>query len=129
MKTLLAAEGPSRECELVEAALGSRTFAERTALVNELLGDWAAAIDWGVRIPLTAARLSVLGPLSTVFFVLAFGGAATFDIVPIIAWGGAGVLASLAAGREADRVVAETRRGIDGWVERVLGAAGDPGSR
>src|SRR6476660_8569096 len=70
MRDLLLTEG-GWEGELLQDVLGARDAVERTALVNERLGDVAASLGWGARIPTVAARLSVMGPLCFVFFSLA----------------------------------------------------------
>jgi hypothetical protein len=116
-------EGETWESELVRAALEALSPAERTALVNEQLGDVESALGWGNRIPVAAARLAALGPMSVLFFALAEGSVEIGDVIPLIAWGGAGVVGSLAIGREADRSAGEMRKGIDVWVSRVLDAA------
>jgi hypothetical protein len=128
MRDLLLAEGTNWEGELVADALSAKNEAERTALVNEHLGDVASDLGWGARIPVAAARMSAMAALCILFVSLALsigGGAApaVTDIVSIIGWGGAGVLGALATGREADRVASEIRRGVDTWVARVLDAA------
>lgn len=115
--------GETWESELVRAALEARSPAERTALLNEQLGDVESALAWGSRIPVAAARLSALGPMSVLFFALAEGGMGMADIVTLIAWGGAGVIGALFVGREADHNAREMRKGIDAWVTRVLEAA------
>jgi hypothetical protein len=120
---MIEQEGETWESELVRAALDARSPAERTAFVNEQLGDVESALGWGSRIPVVAARLSALGPMSLLFFGLAEGSMQMADVVPLIAWGGAGVIGALAVGREADRSAGETRKGIDAWVTRVLDAA------
>jgi hypothetical protein len=116
-------EGETWESELLRAALDARSPAERTALVNEQLGDVESALAWGRRIPVDAARLSALGPMSILFFALAQGNIQMTDVIPLIAWGGAGVIGALAVGREADRRAGDLRKGIDAWVTRVLDAA------
>jgi hypothetical protein len=116
-------EGETWESELVRAALDARSLAERTALVNEQLGDVESELTWGSRIPVAAARLSALGPMTILFFALGEGGMQMVDIFPLVAWGGAGVIGALAVGREADRSAGEMRKGIDAWVTRVLDAA------
>src|SRR5438105_4965670 len=128
MRDLLLAERSGWEGELVAEAVAARTAGERTALVNEHLGDVASDLGWGARIPPVAARLSAMGALCILFFGLAVGGAISLaDIVSILGWGGAGVVGALATGREADRVAAETRRNVDSWVARVLDAATNAG--
>ena len=129
MRDVLFVEGASWEGDLVVAALEGRNVAERTALVNERLGDVASELGWGSRVPIVAARLSAMGALFILFFALATGKAgADFgfaDIVAILGWGAAGVVGAMATGREADRVAAEIRRGVDAWVTRVLDAANE----
>ena len=120
---MLGESGASWESELVRVVLEARSPAERTALVNEQLGEVESELRWGSRIPAVAARLSAVGPLCVLFFVLATGGVELGDIIPVIAWGGAGVVGALAVGREADRVATDVRKGIDTWVGRVLDAA------
>jgi hypothetical protein len=115
--------GETWESELVRVALEAKSPAERTALVNEQLGDVESALAWGSRIPLAAARLSALGPMSVLFFALAKGSIGMADVVTLIAWGGAGVIGALFVGREADHSAGEMRKGIDAWVTRVLEAA------
>jgi hypothetical protein len=132
MRDLLVSEGGKWEGELLSEALDANSADARTALVNERLGDVAADLGWGERIPVVAARLSAMGALCILFFALAFGGAgavALADMVSIIAWGGAGVVGALATGREADRVASEIRRGVDTWVARVLDAAAGAAQR
>ena len=116
-------EGETWESELVRAALEARSPAERTALVNEQLGDVESALAWGIRIPVAAARLSALGPMAILFFALAKGGMQMGDVMPLVAWGGAGVIGALAVGRQADQSAGAMRKGIDAWVTRVLDAA------
>ena len=116
-------EGETWESELVRAALQARSPAERTALVNELLRDVESALAWGSRIPVAAARLSALGPMSVLFFALAEGSMQMVDVLPLVAWAGAGVIGALFVGREADQSAGEMRKGIDVWVTRVLDAA------
>jgi len=116
-------EGETWESEFLRAALDARSPAERTALVNEQLGDIESALAWGSRIPVAAARLSALGPMSVLFFALANGSMQMLDVLPLVAWGGAGVIGALAVGREADQSAGEMRKGIDAWVTRVLDAA------
>jgi hypothetical protein len=123
MRELVRREGASWEGEVLDAALDARSDAERVARVDELVGDAGAALDWGARIPVGAARLSALGSLAVLFFGLAHGEFGLVQILPPLAWGGTGVAGALAAGREADRIAAETRRMIDAWIERVLHAA------
>jgi hypothetical protein len=120
---MIEQEGETWESELVRAALDAHSPAERTALVNEQLSEVETALAWGSRIPVAAARLSALGPMSVLFFSIARGAITIADVVPVIAWGGAGVVAALALGREADRSAGELRKGIDVWVTRVLDAA------
>jgi len=116
-------EGETWESELLRAALDARSPAERTALVNEQLADVETALAWGSRIPVAAARLSALGPMSVLFFALAKGSMLVIDVLPLVAWGGAGVIGALALGREADQNAGDMRKGIDAWVTRVLEAA------
>jgi hypothetical protein len=127
LRDVLLAEGTSWEGELVAEVLDAKSEVERTALVNERLGDVASDLGWGARIPVTAARMSGMAAFGILFVTLALsisrGGVPdATDIVSIIAWGGVGVIGALSAGREADRVAAEIRRGVDLWVERVLDA-------
>jgi hypothetical protein len=127
MRDALLAEGESWEGELLTCALDAASSVERTALFNERLGDVESRLAWGNRIPVVAARLSGMSALCVLFFSVAGGGVALADIVPVVAWGGGGVVASLASGRQADRVAAEMRRSIDAWVSRVLDAASRSG--
>jgi hypothetical protein len=120
---MIEQQGETWESELVRAVLDARCPEERTALVNEQLGDVESALAWGNRIPVAAARLSALGPMSVLFFALAEGNAQMIDVLPLLAWGGAGVIAALAVGREVDHSARELRKGIDAWVTRVLDAA------
>jgi len=115
--------GETWESEIVRAALDAQSPTARTALVNEQLGDVESALAWGNRIPLAAARLSAMGTMSVLFFSLAGGNMPVGDVMPLVAWGGAGVVGSLAIGREAERWAGEMRKGIDAWVTRVLDAA------
>jgi hypothetical protein len=123
MRELLVAEGASWEGELVEAALSARDIGDRTALVNEHLGDVGADLGWGKRIPRAGAWISWLTGLGLVFFARTQGPLDFADIVSIAAWAVVGVAGALFAGREADRLETEVRRGIDMWVARVLDAA------
>jgi hypothetical protein len=128
MGRAMAEEGASWERDLVRTALDNDDPAVRLALVNELLGDVGSALGWGSRIPSGAARLAALGPLCLAFTAIATRSAAPTGILPVIAWGGAGLVGALAVGREADRVAAELRAAIDMWVARVLEAAAKRGN-
>jgi hypothetical protein len=123
MRTHMLEEGESWDAEVVGAALEARSDSERTALVNELLGEIALALDWGERLPTVGARVSVAGPLAVLFFVLAGGGRELSDIVPIVAWGGAGVVSCLGIRREAQAVAGRARQSIDKWIERIIGSS------
>jgi hypothetical protein len=123
LRDQMRGEVDSWESELIDVALRTRDTGQREALVNEVLGDVGSLLFWGSRIPQVAARLSALGPLCVVFFGLAGEQARIADIVPVIAWGGVGLLGALSVGREADRVAVETRKDVDTWVARVLEAA------
>jgi len=117
-------EGDSWDAEVVGAALEARSDAERAPLVNELLGEIARAIDWGGSFAHRRGSgqrgRAPRGPI----FVLASGGVAPADIVPIVAWGGMGVVGCLAIRREAQIVAGRARRAVDQWIERILRAAG-----
>src|SRR5689334_16277705 len=54
----LRAESATWEGELVADALDARNAEERTARLNERLGDVASDLAWGILIPRTAARVS-----------------------------------------------------------------------
>jgi hypothetical protein len=130
MRDGLVAEGATWEGDLVEAALAAKNVAERNALVNEPLGDVGADLGWGKRIPRAGAWISWLTGLGLVFYARTQGPLALADIVSIAGWAVAGVIGALFAGREADRLETEVRRGIDMWVTRVLDAAkGEEDSR
>ncbi len=123
MRDLLVAEGASWEGELVTTALAARNVADRTALVNEHLGDVGSELGWGKRIPRVAAWISWLSPMCVFFFARARGPVSLTDIVPTAGWAALGVFGALLTGREADKVEKEVRHGIDGWVARVLSIA------
>jgi hypothetical protein len=123
MRDLLLAEGASWEGDLVGAALTAQNVADRTALVNEHLGDVGSDLGWGKRIPRVAAWISWLSALSVLFFARATGPVVFTDIVPTAGWAAVGVLGALVAGRDADRLEKDVRLGIDAWVAVVLSAA------
>src|SRR5439155_7944084 len=124
LRDLLVAEGASWEAELVEAVLSARSKADRTALVNEHLGDVASDLGWGKRIPRVSAWISWLTGLCIFFFARTRGPVLATDIVPVILWAMMGVVGALLAGKEASRLETDACRGIDSWVARVLDAAG-----
>lgn len=84
----------------------------------------AQALDWGARIPVGAARGSLAGALCAMFAAMAHEGPTTSVVLAALAWGGAGTIASVAAGREANRLAKRLREGIDALVDRALVAAG-----
>jgi hypothetical protein len=127
MREAMRGETETWESELVDVALDTQDSHQRAALINEVLGDVDAALHWGSRVPLVSARLSALGPLCLVFFSLATESAGMAEIVPVLAWAGAGVVGALAVGREAARVAIEGRKSVDVWVGRVLDAAAAKG--
>ena len=98
MHDLLVEQGPGWEGELLREIIDAKSRAERTALVNERLGDVESDLGWGSRIPVVAARLAALGPLCVLFFGLALRDRlALSDIVAIVGWGASGVIGALAA--------------------------------
>src|SRR5689334_18301565 len=111
MREGLFAEGASWEGELVDVALAAKNVADRNALVNEPLGDIGADLGWGKRIPRTGAWISWLTGLALVFYARTQGALEFADIVSIAGWAVAGVAGALFAGREADRLEKEVRRG------------------
>jgi hypothetical protein len=80
-------------------------------------------LGWGKRIPRAAAWISWLSALAVFFFARARGPVVLTDIVPTAGWAAVGMLGALVAGREADRLEADVRRGIDAWVALVLSVA------
>src|SRR5690349_611773 len=83
MRAAMEAETGGWETELIGVALEARETDQRAALVNEILGDVGAALHWGGRIPVVAARLSALGPLCVVFFSLASYSVGFAEILPV----------------------------------------------
>jgi hypothetical protein len=116
------AAGATWEADLIDDVIGAGSEAARVALANEHLGDLAARLDWGSHIPVAASRLSIAVPLCAMFFSLARGALAWSSILPTALCAGAGAVVSLWVGREADRVAARQREGVDLLVERSLRA-------
>jgi hypothetical protein len=119
----LEAQGATWESGLLDGILSARTEEARAAAVNEELGDLARALEWGARIPVGAARVSLAGALSAMFAAMAHDGPTVSLVLASLAWGGAGMIASTAAGREANRVAKALRQGTDAFVDRALAAA------
>jgi hypothetical protein len=117
------AEGAIWEADLLDDVLSAPSEAAREAIANEHLGDLAARLEWGSHIPRTAARLSIAVPLCAVFVGLATQTIAWPSALPAVVCAGVGAVASMWAGREAERVSAGLREGVDMLVERSLRAA------
>jgi len=116
--------GTSWEAELVAGLVEAATPQGRTAAVNEALHDAGRALAWGAQIAKAAPRCALAGPLGVVFWALARQAMTVSDVLPVAAWGVAGVVASLVLAHEADRVVTKRRRSVDMWVDQLLIAAG-----
>ena len=105
-------------------AIETRDPDQRAALVNEVLGDVGLGPSMGRPDP--DGRGAAVGrgaPRGAVLLPRDADARALVDIVPVLAWGGAGVLGALAIGREADRVAPRPEAAVDAWVARVMDAA------
>lgn len=122
MARVLRDEGAIWEADLFEAALHESEEA-RVIAVNEALDDLASALNWGRELPASAAKISILGALCIICAKLAGGDLSARSMLEILAWGGAGAVASLSAGGEAKRMAAAVRKNVDMLVERALVAA------
>ncbi len=67
------------------------------------------------------ARIAVFGCLIGAAILFMAGNGLSTAVVDVFAIGASGVLVSLAAGKEAQRLVKRKREEVDAWVESLVG--------
>jgi hypothetical protein len=111
-----APEGWARE--LARDLVAAPGEAERVAITNDALADVAHRLDEGAGWPAAGLRISAFGALLVAAIALLVQRMEL--ILPVLAIGGAGALASLEIGRRGRSLAARQREGLDALIETVV---------
>ncbi len=123
LERAMRAEADAWETHLVRALVRARSFEEARAEANAALLEVDGRLSANTRTYAACARIAVFGCLIGAAWLFMAGQGLTTAVVDVFAMGAAGVLSTLAAGREAQRLVRRKREELDGWVEDLIRAS------
>lgn len=121
LSLVLREEGAIWEAELLVGILQPLPPA-RVFAVNEQLDEISRELAGAKELSATATRISLLGALAIICGAIAIGHASPGNILVVLVWGAVGLVVSLSAGRESERMATSLRREIDKLVARALSA-------
>ncbi len=122
LERAMRAEADAWETQLVRALTRSRSLEQARAEVNAALLEVDGRLSANTRTYAACARIAVFGCLIGAAWLFMAGQGLTTTVVDVFATGAAGVLATLAAGKEAQRLVRRKREELDAWVEDLVRA-------
>jgi len=108
------------ESEMVSQIVRAPTAEEAQAEVNAVLLDVDGKLEAATKVYAACARIAVFGCLMGAALLFMAGKGLTVAVIDVFAIGAAGVLVSLAAGKEAKRLVKSKRAELDDWVESLV---------
>lgn len=110
------------EALLVDQIVHARSEDHAQAEVNAALLEVDGHLVAATRVYAACARIAVFGCLIGAAFLFMVGQGLTMAVVDVFAIGAAGVLVSLAAGKEAQRMAKRKRAEVDDWVDSLVRA-------
>ena len=123
LERAMRAEADAWETHFVRALVRARSLEEARAEANAVLMEVDGRLSANTRTYAACARISVFGCLIGAAWLFMAGQGLTTAVVDVFAIGAAGVLSTLAAGKEAKRLVRRKREELDGWVEDLIRAS------
>lgn len=108
------------EADLVQQIVRARSPEESQAEANAALVDVDGRLMSATKVYAACARIAVFGCLLGAALLFMTGAGVSVAVVDVFAIGAAGVLVSLAAGKEAQRLVKRKREEVDEWVESLV---------
>lgn len=111
------------ESELVQHVVRARSPEEARAEANVALVDMDGRLMPAMKVYAACARIAVFGCLLGAALLFMTGEGLSVTVVDVFAVGAAGVLVSLAAGKQAQQMVRRKREEVDGWVDSLVRAA------
>lgn len=120
LERALRTDGDAWEAVLVRDVVRARSYDSARAEVNAGLLEVDGRLAANTRIYAACARISVFGCLIAAAFLFMSGQGLTTAVLDVFAIGAAGVLATLTAAKEAQRMVRRKREELDGWVEALV---------
>ena len=118
----LRTEADTWEAQLVRVLVGAQSRDVAQSEVNSALLDVDGKLSANTRTYAACARIAVFGCLIGAAWLFMTEQGLTTAVVDVFAIGAAGVLSTLSAGKEAQRLVRVKRRELDEWVEDLLRA-------
>jgi hypothetical protein len=120
LERALRTERDAWEAVLVRDVVRARTYESARAEVNAGLLEVDGRLAADTRLYAACARISVFGCLIATALLFMSGQGLTTAVLDVFAMGAAGVLATLTAAKEAQRLVRRKREELDEWVEALV---------
>ncbi len=120
LERAFATDRDAWEASLVSQVVGARSLEEAQAEANAWLMEVDGRLTNATRVYAACARIAVFGCLLGAAVLFMTGKGLTIQVIDVFAIGASGVLVTLAAGKEAGKVVKHKREAVDEWVELVL---------
>jgi len=117
----LRADRDAWEALLISQIVGATSPEQAQAEANAALLDIDGRLMPATKVYAACARIAVFGCLIGAAILFMAGNGLSMAVVDVFAIGAAGVLVSLAAGKEAQRLVKRKREEVDVWVESLVG--------
>lgn len=124
LERALRTDADAWEAGLVRDVVRARTPDEARAEVNAGLLEVDGRLVADTRFYAACARISVFGCLIAAALLFMLGQGLTTTVLDVFATGAAGVLATLTAAKEAQRMVRRKREELDEWVEALVDSRG-----
>ena len=121
-------EADTWEAQLVRTLVRTKSRDEAQAEVNAALLDVDGCLSTRAQTYAACARIAVFGGLIGAAWLFMTEPGLTTSVLDLFAIGAAGVLCTLAAGREARRIVREKRQALDDWSDDLVRACGVDGT-
>ncbi|HOT12831.1 MAG TPA: hypothetical protein PLJ27_23255 [Polyangiaceae bacterium] len=113
-------EADAWETQLVRSLAQTREYEVARGEVNVVLSEIDISLSANTKTYAACARISVFGCLIAAAWLFIAGQGLTTAVLDVFAIGAAGVLSTLAAAKEAQRLVRRKRQALDDWVEELI---------
>ena len=119
----MGTERDTWESELVRQIVRARSSEQAQAEANAALVDVDGRLMPAMKVYAACARIAVFGCLIGAALLFMNGEGLSVSVVDVFAIGAAGVLISLAAGKQAQQLVRRKRKEVDEWVDALVRSA------